>query len=122
MLPASFFAWWYGPGWKQAAARSRHRLARTTEFFSFALLARSLFAPYKQISAGAVRGNIAIQFRAFIDRTVSRFVGFFVRLTVLFAGTVSLLGQGVVFLCWLMLWPLVPLLPLVMLVLSLGVF
>ena len=82
------------------------------------LLVRTLFSPYRQISAGAVRGNITVQFRAFIDRTVSRFVGFFVRSFVLLAGAVCLLGLIVGGVLWLLFWIALPVLPIGMIVLT----
>ncbi|HSX27820.1 MAG TPA: hypothetical protein VLF60_00005, partial [Candidatus Saccharimonadales bacterium] len=86
MLVASFFSWWYGAGWRMNASQVAHRLSRTSEFFSITLLLRTLFSPYRQISAAGVRGNISVQLRAMLDRIVSRFVGFFVRTFVLIAG------------------------------------
>lgn len=114
MFMASFFSWWYGPGWRLHASQVRHRLTRTSEFFSLGLLLRTLFAPYRQISAGAVRGNITVQWRAFLDRTVSRFVGFFVRIIILIVGVVSLLVLSVAWIGWLLLWPLLPVMPLIL--------
>jgi len=111
MLVASFLSWWYGAGWRWNASRVGHRLNRTSEFFSLTLLVKTLFSPYRQISAGAVRGNITIQWRAFLDRTVSRFVGFFVRFILLIVGTVSLAVLAVLWMSWLLLWPLMPVMP-----------
>lgn len=95
-----------------------HRLHRASEFFSLALLLKTLFSPYRQISAGGVRGNLTVQWRAFLDRTVSRFVGFFVRSILLIIGTLSLLGLTIGWMLWLLLWPVVPLLPVVMVALA----
>lgn len=116
MLIISFFAWWYGAGWRRVISGGLHRLARVAEFFSMGLLLKTLFSPFKQISAGGVRGGLNVQFRAFIDRLVSRFVGFFVRIGVLLAGIVSV---GIIFIFRLiitLIWPLVPFLPLVLIV------
>lgn len=118
MLLASFLSWWYGAGWRWNAARVGHRLHRASEFFSLALLLKTLFSPYRQISAGGVRGNLTVQWRAFLDRTVSRFVGFFVRSILLIIGTLSLLGLTIGWMLWLLLWPVVPLLPVVMVALA----
>lgn len=118
MLLAGFISWWYGAGWRLSARHALHRLSRTAEFFSMALLIRTLFAPFRQISAGSVRGGLNIQFRAFLDRLVSRFVGFFVRTGVLFAGLVAVVASAAFWLLWLVLWPLIPLMPVIMIVLG----
>jgi hypothetical protein len=113
MLFTSFLSWWYGAGWQQAAGRARHRLHRATEFFSLGLLVRTLFSPYRQISAGGVRGNLTIKWHAFIDRSVSRIIGAVVRTFVLLAGVVSLTVLAGILAVWLVCWPILPLLPVV---------
>lgn len=116
MLLASFLSWWYGAGWRWNISRAGFRLSRTAEFFSITLIVKTLFSPYRQISAGAVRGNITVQWRAFLDRTVSRFIGFFVRMIILIAGTLSLLALSVVWMLWVLVWPLMPVMPLLAIV------
>lgn len=118
MLFASFLSWWYGAGWQQTMQRALHRLHRAAEFFSLGLLVRTLFAPYRQISAGAVRGNLTVQWHAFIDRTFSRLVGAVVRTTVLIAGAVSLIVTAIMLGVWLLIWPLLPVLPVAFIVLA----
>lgn len=120
MLLAGFLSWWYGAGWRLGAQHALHRLGRTAEFFSMALLVRTLFSPFRQISAGSVRGGLDVQVRAFVDRLVSRFVGFFVRTGVLFAGLVAVTASALFWLLWLLLWPFIPVMPVIMVVLGIS--
>lgn len=110
--------WWYTDGWHQCLVRVRERIAATLDYFSIDLLLGTLFAPFRQISAGQVRGSLDMQVRAFFDRLISRFVGMMVRLITIVVGSIviafNMLAGGVL----LLLWALVPLLPFI----GLGLF
>jgi hypothetical protein len=113
MMLQALFSWWYGAGWADLGRRVGQRIDSSLAFFSVGLLARTLFDPFRQIDAGTVRGPIGLQFRAWVDRTFSRFVGFFVRSTMILFGLVVAAMLGVVGIIQLLLWPLVPFLPIV---------
>lgn len=83
------------------------------ETFSVSVLARSLFAPFKQTFAGNVKGSLGDHFRSFVDKTISRFIGFFVRSFLLFTAFLCMLFVLLSGLLLLLLWPLIPLLPLI---------
>lgn len=85
--------------------------------FSIPLLLRTLFSPFRQISAGSVRGPLSVKFRAWFDKLVSRFVGAGVRIIVVAIGVVWLLLVIIVGTLRFLAWPLIPLLPVVALVL-----
>ena len=89
------------------------------DYFSIGLLLKTLFAPFRQISAGNVRGSLDVQLRAFFDRLISRCIGAVVRLIMIGAGAVAILLNIVVSAVLLLGWMLLPLLPLVGLVLFL---
>ena len=55
------------------------KLVSVFDYFSIDLLVRTWFAPFRQISAGAVDGPIGVQIRAFFDRLISRTIGGIVR-------------------------------------------
>lgn len=113
MMIVSLFSWWYGAGWARAANRVGGRVESVLETFSVALLLRTLFAPYRQISAGhIVGGSFDMKFKAWGDRAFSRVFGAVIRSFVIFAGLVAALLAGVFGLVELLLWPLAPLLPL----------
>ena len=119
-LLASFFSWWYGIGWQNSAKRGMTHLARMTELFSFGLILPTLFAPFRQVSAGKGAGGLDVKMRLFVDRSVSRFVGFMVRLVMLITGCVSVVVVSIIWIIWLVVWPILPLAPIILIVLAIG--
>lgn len=89
----------------------------TTDFFSIDLLLATLFSPFRQISAGHVRGSLEVQLHAFFDRLISRLIGAMVRTALIVAGSVSLALTLVVGLLVVVIWVCVPVVPLLGLVL-----
>lgn len=75
------------------------------------LLLKTLFAPFRQISAGSVDGPLEVKLRALVDKLFSRLIGAFIRLLLLVIGCVTIAIQVVLALLVLLLWVLVPLLP-----------
>lgn len=120
MLLTAFLFWWYGHGWVQQLGSVRDMLVRTFDFFSIDLLAKSLFSPFRQISAGKVRGSLQVVLQAWLDRVLSRFIGAMLRTTIIFVGIVSLLVMAVVAAVRIVLWPLLPLLPVMFFLLMLA--
>lgn len=113
-------SWWYGAGWKERLLQIRLQLESSYDYFSIGLLARTLFSPYKQISAGQVAGPIGARWRAFVDRLISRIIGAFVRLLFIVVGSAWLMIQVLFGALILSVWPLAPVLPLVGFVLMLS--
>jgi len=73
----------------------------------------TLFSPYRQISAGGGGGSLANQWQGFVDKTISRFVGAFIRGFMIIVGLVALTLSAILGGLTLVVWPLVPLLPAV---------
>lgn len=119
MFIVGMLSWWYGGGLKWRLARFGERLAAMYDFFSIDLLLKSLFAPFRQISAGPVDGPLALKLRAFFDRLISRVIGAIVRLFVLLAGVISLVVTVVVLALALVFWLVLPILPIIGLVVAL---
>jgi hypothetical protein len=113
MFLVGIISWWYGSGWKGQLARIRDRLASTASFFSIGQLFATLFSPFRQISAGGTGGSIAVQMRAFFDKTLSRVIGAVVRLCTIFAGIIALVVQSVMELIVLIIWLILPAFPVV---------
>jgi hypothetical protein len=111
MFLVGILSWWYGDGWMQRAGLIRERLARTLDFFSISLLFKTLFSPFRQISAGKIRGSIGVQMHAFFDRLISRIIGAMVRTFMIAAGVIVIALHIVWGLIVLAGWALVPLLP-----------
>lgn len=117
----AFIRWWYGPGWRDRLTAAKLRLAKTSDYFSISLMARNLFQPFRQISAGSVRGSLEVHLRAWLDRLISRFIGTIIRSFMIIIGAVWWLVLALTSVVWLAIWALLPLMPLVGLGLSTGV-
>lgn len=118
LLVTELLRWWYGDGWRGRAQRISVRLDGTIDYFSIGLLAKTLFAPFRQISAGKVNGPIGVQMRALVDKLVSRVIGALVRMIILIVGGIAIGLQVAVSGVILLAWGLVPLLPVVGIILA----
>lgn len=83
------------------------------EIFSTKDLVKTMFAPFRQTYAGGVRGSIEDQFRRFIDRSISRIIGFIVRFFLLIVAFIGSATIAIVGLATLVIWPFLPLLPVI---------
>ena len=112
MIFANFLAWWYGAGWRGQASRIAATLVKVEDFFSIDLLLKTLFSPFRQISADTRGKGLSAAFQAFLDRLFSRIIGFVVRSFMILFGLISLIFVLVVSLVRLILWPVFPFAPL----------
>jgi hypothetical protein len=119
MFIVGILGWWYSTGWKQRLMTLRERVASTADYFSIDLLLKTLFSPYRQISAGKVQGSINVQLHAFFDQMISRIIGAIVRSFMIIFGIVSILAYVLIGGVLVILWGVIPLLPVVGLVLFL---
>lgn len=118
LLVTELLRWWYGDGWRKHAQLVANRLDGTMDYFSVDLLLKTLFAPFRQISAGGVDGPIGVQIRAMVDKLFSRVIGAVVRLLLLLVGGVTI-GLQVIFGAVILLgWALLPLAPIVGIILA----
>ncbi|HSX17386.1 MAG TPA: hypothetical protein VLH86_04785 [Patescibacteria group bacterium] len=114
MMLFAMLAWWYTAGWAETAKRAGQRLQRMLETFSVSLLLGSLFEPFKQISAGQSNGKgLDTQLRDFGDRLFSRVFGAVVRSLFILMGLFGALITMIIGLVQIILWPLIPALPVV---------
>jgi len=118
MVIRDILIWWYTTGWRQRLKAAEARLDGIVDYFSIGLLLKTLFAPFRQISAGQVDGPLDAQMRAFFDRLFSRSIGAVVRLIVMCIGLVTLACSAVVAMFILVVWAVLPVLPFV----GLGLF
>lgn len=118
LLVTELLKWWYTAGLRQRLQKISVRLDGTIDYFSMDLLAKTLFAPFRQISAGKVDGSLDVKMRAMIDKLFSRIIGAFVRLILLIIGGVTIMLQTVLALVLVLLWLTVPALPVVGLILT----
>jgi len=113
MFILGIFSWWYGAGWRQRITFLQTRLAGVMDFFSIDLLLRTLFSPFRQISAGNVQGPIGVQLQAFFDQLISRLIGAAVRLFMIIFGVISILITTVFGGLLVVAWAFVPMLPII---------
>jgi hypothetical protein len=111
MIVIDMLAWWYAMAWMQVLYGVQQRTMGVLEAFSVGLLARTLFAPFRQIDAGSVRGPINIQIRAWFDRTFSRLFGAVVRTVMIMCGCICAVTVFTISLLWAAFWLLIPVLP-----------
>ena len=121
MAITEMFLWWYTHGWSVFMHKNKTFLSNITDFFSMSSLLRTLFQPFRQISAesASAEASLDLKFHMFVDRLVSRFIGFFSRLTLLIAGCIIIIIGGLLSLILIILWPSIPFAPIVGIVLSL---
>lgn len=118
-MVGALLVWWYGFGRKRQIRVAKDRWLRWADYFSFGIISRTLFAPFRQIGAENSGGSFDMQFRQWADRLFSRTVGFIVRLFTMAFGIIFMIVVGVVCVVQILGWLLIPALPLVGLVLGL---
>ena len=107
MLVMSWLGWWYGSGWRNVLGGLRERLRRIYLSFSVPLLLATLMAPWRRIIS-APGGSLGQQLRAMVDNTVSRFVGFIVRILALIAAGLMMGFISIGGLILVVIWPFIP--------------
>ncbi|MBR3252728.1 hypothetical protein IKF84_01510 [Candidatus Saccharibacteria bacterium] len=114
MIILKSFTWWYISGWGVFIGKVKNAFSSLTDFFSMNSLIRTLFKPFRQISAdsAAADSSLDLKWHMFVDRLVSRIVGFFSRLILLITGCILIILGGTISLVLIILWPLIPLTPI----------
>lgn len=81
--------------------------------FSIGLLFKTLFAPFRQISADETAKTDGGVINVVIDKLISRMIGGVMRLTMIIVGTITLAILLVVSVIRLVIWPIMPFMPLI---------
>ena len=120
MVIFELFSWWFTTGWATFAHKISDNFANIADFFSISSLLRTLFQPYRQISAGATNrdASLELKFHAFTDRLVSRCVGFFSRLFLIVIGLVLIVTSTALGVVLILIWPLIPCAPIISITLA----
>ena len=117
MAVMHLLSWWYSRGWSWILGRTKDRLGSIADTFSVGTLLRTMFSPWKQIQSPTT-------FRTFIqskvDNFISRFVGFTVRIGMLIGALFSFIAVLAVGLVMIILWPLLPLLVVLLPIMTLA--
>ena len=116
-----FFRWWYTDGWRSAFRAITAKSSVVLADFSVPILLRTLFEPWKQIRSYAAPGSaINGKMQALMDNTFARTFGFIIRSNIIFYASIIAafvaIANGVIAL----LWPVIPLLPLVFLIVGVA--
>lgn len=111
MFIAGFLGWWYGAGFSSRMSAFGLRLLKGFDTFSIDLLAKTWFSPFRQISAGQVRGPLVVQMRAFFDRLFSRVIGAIFRTLMMIVGVIWLVFLLLFSILELGVWLLLPVVP-----------
>ncbi len=124
MAITEMFFWWYASGWHVFIKKLRTWLANIADFFSMDSLIRTLFKPFRQISANTAdsSASLDLKFHMFIDRFISRLVGFVSRLILLIVGTIIIIVGGIFSFALIILWPLIPFAPVIGIILTITGF
>jgi hypothetical protein len=117
MFVVGILSWWYSAGWRQRLTMLQERLAKTVDYFSIDLLLRTLFSPFRQISAGRVDGPLGVKLHAFFDRLISRAIGAMVRSFMIVMGVVAIVLHSLIGTVALIVWAIIPFLPAIGIVL-----
>ena len=109
------YTWWYTQGLGIFISKVKNFFSTIADLFSMNSLIRTLFKPFRQISADTVKASssLDLKFHMFIDRLVSRSVGFVSRFILLLAGCIILILSGLLSLILIILWPFIPLTPII---------
>lgn len=100
-------------GFRDQLRRIRKMFVLVNDQFSIGLLLKTLFQPFRQISAARVDGALEVKARAWLDRLVSRLIGAFIRIVVMIVGILAIILVALLGAIRIILWLTLPLLPLV---------
>lgn len=107
-LPLAYLWWHYTLAWGDLLRLYKNFSWFLWNFFSIPLLAGTLFSPWRRLRESSARGSGGF-LGSFIINLILRFVGLFARLFTILFGLASLALFAVLFLCFLVLWPFLPL-------------
>lgn len=118
MFLMGILSWWYGNGWASRINIIKARISASADFFSVELLASTLFAPFRQISAEHLGdAPIKLKIQNFFDRLISRTIGAAVRTIVIIVGMIVMAIEMVFGILTLIFWLITPLIPVIGLIL-----
>ena len=119
MLIVGFLQWWYLRGWTDFIHKMLSGLHSIADNFSITLLLKTLVAPYKQISAyGSGSESFQARISDFFDKLLSRMIGMTLRIVIIVVGIVVILLDILISGIAILLWPLLPIMPLICVVMA----
>lgn len=116
MFAVLLLSWWYVSGWSWLAEKSAARYKLIGEALSVGILIKTFFAPWKQIQSITTLQNFI---QSTVDNIVSRVVGMVVRGLMLLAALLLYLLLSVFTIASFIVWPVIPLLIIILPILTL---
>ena len=115
MFVVDLVQWWYAKGWITFFGDMKSILKNTADTFSIGDLLKTLFSPYRQIDAsGQGEGLVG----SLVSKLISRLVGAIARIALIVSGSILMLVEIIVMGALMIIWPLMPLLPFVGIILA----
>lgn len=119
----AYFKWHYGKALEEFWIVAKNFLWFVTNFFSFKLLLKTLFAPWKRLGENYGGGfDIGAFASVLVVNTLMRLVGFVTKTIVLIVGLVSYILVLALTACFLTVWLLAPFVVLGSLILAVTFF
>ena len=119
MVALSLIKWWYFEGWKTFFRLLKQKISDRADYFSFGTIFKTFFSPFRQIDTGeASAPGISGRLSAWLGCLVSRVIGSIIRFFIALSGVLIILIELIFGLLAGVIWPLVPLLPVVFLILA----
>ncbi|MDO4978908.1 MAG: hypothetical protein Q4E47_02015 [Candidatus Saccharibacteria bacterium] len=117
MIISDVLIWWYTRGLSQFVLKLIEKAKDLLSFFSIGSLIRTLFAPFRQISAGESGNSLQDRFHAWGDRLVSRCIGAVVRIFLMIAGLIAFILEVAISVVLTAFWLILPTLPILCIIL-----
>ena len=111
MFLVGLLSWWYGDGLFARIRTIKNRIASVLDFFSIFILIRTLFSPYKQISAAGDFDKSETWLQIFADKLISRLIGFFARVSLIIIGVIAIIFQILFSIILIIFWLILPIIP-----------
>jgi hypothetical protein len=109
MLILDFFTWWYSTGWLKTVNDLKRRSNNVLRTFSVFLLIKTLFKPWRRIITYPGQG-LKSRLSALIDNSISRVIGFVIRLFTIIAAFIVFIVVNLISLLSIIIWPILPIL------------
>jgi len=121
MIIASMLSWWYSRGWLWSAQQLFVvQLGKVYDFFSVGDLLKTLFAPFRQDVIDTRNAPLGVKLHVFGGNIISRVIGAMIRSTLIFVGLFMIALLAVAGFIALVIWPFIPIAPLVAVVVIIG--
>lgn len=118
MILTDLLGWWYSRGWRWILGYVFvEKSGAIADFFSIGDLAKTLFAPFRQDAHNVQGAPAGVKLQAFGENLISRFFGLLIRSALIVVGGMLLLLNLLLGVVMAVVWPLLPVSPVVALLL-----